>query len=175
MSAIPVNIIYLLGIPPEDLADIQAAAATLRTKLLPHLRDLNAAERRALAKMGPASVDFCDKTYAHTCGNVQLKPGFVDVDVYGQTVDDHGTLGDIMRDIDTIHDQGHDSLMLLGSQQYVFSLACYNAFQQAAKMKLPGAEQIVADLAPRFAKATATLKAAQKKAAAKSEELDEKA
>src|SRR3569833_1779115 len=99
MSAIPVNENYVLGIPPDKLFGVKAAVQTLRTDLLPYLRDLNAEQRRMLAKFGVASIDFCDKTYSHICANPQMKPGVVDLDAYGQTAADYEVLSEIVRDL----------------------------------------------------------------------------
>ena len=162
MSSTPLSSTYVLGIPPDKLANSKAAILTLRTDLLPYLRDLNAGERRALLKKD--SSDFCDKTYAHTDANPQMKPGVVDFDAYTQTAVDSDTIGDIVRDLAPVINQAQDSLLLLNSQKYSFSLACYNGFKLAAKMKMPGAELIVADLAPRFANQGRVAKASKARA-----------
>jgi len=133
--------------PPDDLVDVKAAAATLRTKFLPRLLDLNADQIRALLKFGSASTDFSDKTYAHIVANLSMKPGCVDMDPYTQSVTDYATLGDIMRDLAPIFNQGNDSLKMLGSQKYSYDLACYTASSRRAKLNIPGADLIVADLA----------------------------
>ena len=151
MSSTPINITYLLGIPPDELADIKAAVSTLRTKFLPRLADLNAAQIRALTKFGSASTDFSGKTYAHVVANPGMKASCIDMDLYTQIVADYTTLGDIMRDLAPVFNQGNDSLKILGSQKYSYDLASYTNFQLSQRMNVPGADLIVADLAPRFA------------------------
>ena len=172
MSSTPINIIYLLGIPPDDLTHIESAVTTLRTKFLPRLADLNADQIRALTKFGSASTDFSDKTYAHVAANPGMKASCIDMDIYTQIVADYGTLGDIMRDLAPVFNQGNDSLMLLGSEKYSYDLASYTNFQLSQRMNVPGADLIVADLAPRFAGQGRTVKAAARKAksAVKTEE-----
>lgn len=166
MSAIPVNILFVLGIPPDKQANIKAAAQTYRTDLLPYTRDLNAEQRRAGLKYGPASTDFCDKTHAYTTANPQMMPLFFDQAGFDQTMVDYDTMADIVRDLETVLDQAKDTLMILGSQRYAFALAGYNGFQYAAKMKQPGADLIVSDLEVRFARQGRGAAAAARKARA---------
>ena len=163
MSAIPVNVTFVLGIPPDKLANIKTAAQTYRTDLLPYTRDLNAEERRTGVKYGPASTDFCDKTHAYMVANPQMKPPFFDQAAFDQTVIDYDTMADIVRDLETVLDQAKDTLMILGSQRYGFALTGYEGFQYAKKMKQPGAALIVADLAKRFAGQGRALSAAMRK------------
>jgi len=59
------------------------------------------------------------------------------MDPYTQSVTDYATLGDIMRDLAPIFNQGNDSLKMLGSQKYSYDLACYTGFQSAAKLNIP--------------------------------------
>ncbi len=47
--------------PESDLHEIRASIATLRGKLLPHLRTLSAQERVELPKMGDKTVAFVQK------------------------------------------------------------------------------------------------------------------
>ena len=177
MSSNPINITYLLGIPPDDLTEIKSDIASLRAKLLSRLADLNTAQIRALLKYGSASTDFSGKTHAYADANPAMRPPFVNMDVYTQIVNDYLTLTDLMRDIAAISKQGSDTLKLLGSQKYALDLACYRGFQAAADMNVPGADLIVSDLAPRFAGQGKQVKATARKAAAaaKSEKPDTEA
>jgi hypothetical protein len=117
-------------------------------------------------KAGPASTDFCDDVFAHMEANPQMKPPFFDQDGFRQTLADNETLADIVRDLAPVFDQANDSLMILGGQKYGFALAGYNGFQYAAKMKQPGADLIVNELAPRFAGQGRTAATAARKARA---------
>lgn len=172
MSAIPVNVTFVLGIPPDKLANIKTAAQIYKTDLLPYTRDLNAEERRAALKYGPASTDFCDKTHAYMLANPQMKPVFFDQAAFDQTVADYETMADIVRDLETFLDQAKDTLMVLGSQRYAFALTGYEGFQYAAKMKQPGAALIVADLAKRFAGQGRAISAAVRKARAEAKRAE---
>jgi hypothetical protein len=63
----------------QDLTDILAAIATIRSKL-PFLVTLSAQERKEMAKMGDKSVGFDEKCTAYMASSPSFLPGFVSVD-----------------------------------------------------------------------------------------------
>jgi hypothetical protein len=139
-----------LDIPDDDLQTIQAAVQTLQDKLVPHLVNLGANEKRALPKMGSKSVDFVSKALNYASTNAQLKPAFVDIDDFSRDVSAFGLLRSLQQPMSQIADMLDDSLALSGSEAYAAALACYQSIKTAAKMNMPGAATIADDLSARF-------------------------
>jgi hypothetical protein len=139
-----------LDIPDDDMQAIRAALQVLQDKLLPHLVDLSADDRRALPKMGAKTVDFVAKALSYTRANPQYKPAFVDVDELARDLAAVGSLRELQQPLDQIAALVDASLLLSGSEAYAAALACYQSFKAAAKLHMPGAGTIANDLSERF-------------------------
>ena len=139
------------NIPDEDLQAVQAAVQTLQAKLMPHLVNIGADEKRAMAKMGSKSVDFVSKTLTYATTNPQFKPAFVDIDSFSHDVSAFGVLRSLQQPVSQLADMLDDSLAVTGSDAMNAALAYYQSVKTANKLNVPGASTITDDLATRFA------------------------
>jgi hypothetical protein len=139
-----------VAIPEEDLQAIVAALGVLQQKLVPHLVDLGAEDRRALPKMGAKSVDFVDKALKYARDNPELLPGFVDVDEFARDLGAVDALRGLQRPLNQIADMVDDSVVLSGSEAYAAALSFYQAAKIAARRGHPGAAVIADDLSAQF-------------------------
>ena len=140
-----------VDIPTDDLQAIRDAVQTLQDKLMPHLANIGADEKRALTKMGSKSVDFVSKGLGYTIANPQFKPAFVDIDEFSKSVAAYGLLRSLHQPVSQLADMLDDSMALAGSDAMTSALAYYQSVKNADKLNLPGAATIAADLAERFA------------------------
>ena len=137
-------------IPEADLAEIQAAVATLRGKLLPHLTSLDSRERLELPKMGDKTVAFVQKAMEYAKNNGDLVPPYLDFPAMEIDVKAVETLRQLAQTLGPIDDALNDSIMLSGSEAYQAALVFYSAVKNAAKGKAPNAGSIYEDLSRRF-------------------------
>ena len=138
-------------IPDDDLQAVQAAVQTLQAKLIPHLVNIGADEKRALTKMGSKSVDFVSKTLTYSNTNPQFKPAFVDLDNFSHDVTAFGLLRSLQQPVSQLADMLDDSMAVAGSDAMNAALAYYQSVKTANKLNVPGAATISDDLSTRFA------------------------
>jgi hypothetical protein len=137
-------------IPDADVEDIKAAIGTLRSKLLPHLKTLNAKERQKLPKMGDGTVAFVQKAYEYGQGHGKFVPAFLDMDAFSRDLSAIQDMNDFARGLSPICAALEDSLLLAGSEAYQGSLMFYQSVKNAMRAKDPDAKLIANDLAERF-------------------------
>jgi hypothetical protein len=152
MSSISLKSGFSYNPSPDNLAATQSAIGVLELQWQPDLIDLSAADRRALRKMGPRSVDFVSKTLSYAKANPHMVPGFVDLDAFEKDLAAYVVLQEMVSTVAKIFDMAEDSVMALGSKVLGNGLACYAGFQSAEKQGQPGAAVIVGVLSDRFAK-----------------------
>jgi hypothetical protein len=140
-----------LQIPDEDVQAVRAAIQVLQERLVPHLIDLDAEERKVLPKMGTKTVEFVDKAFHYAEANPQLKPAFIDLMEFGRDLDAVNLLLSLQRPLAQVADMVDDSLMLAGSEAYAAALTFYQATKAAAKLNIPAAGTIADDLSQQFA------------------------
>jgi hypothetical protein len=133
-----------------DLSEINAAIATLKSKLLPHLKSLNAADRHELPKMGDKTVAFVRKALDHCSQNPEIAPQFLDVDEFKTDVEAVESIRHLYAPLLQITDALGDTMMLSGSEGYSAALTFYNAVKSAQKSNIPKAGTIYEDLSSRF-------------------------
>jgi hypothetical protein len=146
----PVPNLISLQISDADMQQVDAALQTIDEKLNPQLVDLGPDQRRALAKLGPRSVDFVARAMTHLREMPQYCPGFLDVDEFQRDLDALGLLGPLHLKLSKACDLVDDSIMLAGSEAYKAALAYYNALKSAAKMGSLDARVAANDLAERL-------------------------
>ncbi|HOP65179.1 MAG TPA: hypothetical protein PK358_12055 [Spirochaetota bacterium] len=139
-----------LDIPQQDLKAIKDAIATLRVKLLPHLKALKAEDRVALPKMGDKSVAFVTKALEHCNANPELAPPFLDINEFKSDVDAAETLRSLHAPLLQITDSLSDSMLLAGSDSLSAALMFYNSVHYAQKSNIAKAGTIYKDLSERF-------------------------
>ena len=137
-------------ISDADLAEIKAAIATLKTKLLPNLKTLSAEERHDLPKMGDKTVSFVKKALEYSGSNADIAPPFLDVNAFKIDVQAVESIRAIYQPLLQITDALNDTMLLSGSEAYSGALIYYNASKSAAKTNIPGAKNVFEDLSNRF-------------------------
>lgn len=138
------------GMNESDMAEVTAAIATLKAKLLPQLKTLSADERIELPKMGDKTVPFVQKALEYCDSNIDLVPPFLDVNDLKVDVDAVVSLRSIYQPLLQITDALNDTMLLSGSEAYAGALMLYNAAKHTAKSNIYGAKNVYEDLSARF-------------------------
>lgn len=139
-----------LNIPAGDLAEINAALAVLKTKLVPHLISMSSEDKMALPKMGDKTLAFVTKALEQAELNQNLVPAYIDVDEMKTDYDAVKLLRPILVQLEELCKLTDDTMTQSGSEVYVSSLAFYNAIAAAARANVPGAQVIFDELSARF-------------------------
>ena len=137
-------------IPEADLAEVKAAIAVLKAKLLPHLKVLTVQERSDIPKMGDKTVAFVRKALDYAQLYQNLVPTFLDLEAMETDVAAVGSLWLLSRDFISVSQAVEDSIMLSGSEAYQAALVFYASVKSAAKLGVPGAQAVYDDLSARF-------------------------
>ena len=141
---------FRLNISPSDLSDIINALATLKVKLLPHLAFLSEEERRSLPKMKDLTTAFVHKSLEHAELNANLVPPYIDVATWKEDLTALNTLSPMLKQLVTLSNGVEHTMMRAGAEAYSAARNFYDAAKNAKKARVRGAEEIVADLKPRF-------------------------
>lgn len=139
-----------LNIPDADVVAIKDAIQILNEKLLPHLKNLSADDRREIPKMGDKTFAFVSKALAHMQTNPTLVPPYVAVDELKVDLEAVETLRQLYTPLRQLADLVDDTMLLSGSEAYIAALAFYNYVKGAGKAGVPGTDLIYADLKKRF-------------------------
>jgi len=137
-------------IPEADLVAVKDAIQILNEKLLPHLKNLSADDRRVIPKMGDKTFAFVSKAHAHMLGNPNLVPPYVEIEEIRTDLEAVQTLKQVYGPLRQITDLLDDTILLSGSEAYVAALAFYNYVKGAGKSGVPGTDLIYGDLKKRF-------------------------
>jgi hypothetical protein len=138
-------------IPPESIAAIDAAFATLDEHLLPHLESSGSDDRRRMARMGDKSEPFVSKAADYSQTHPEFMPGYVDVAAFQRAIRRIDLLRPYQRRFDQYKSMVDDSVGIAGSDALNGALPYYKTTKEAAKKKQPAAVTIAQDLAERFA------------------------
>jgi hypothetical protein len=139
-----------LNIPDADLVAVKDAIQVLNEKLLPHLQNLSADDRREIPKMGDKTFAFVSKAHAHMVTNPTLVPPYVAVDELKVDLEAVETLRQLFTPLRQLADLVDDTMLLSGSEAYIAALAFYNYVKGAGKAGVPGTDLIYSDLKQRF-------------------------
>ncbi|PKQ63155.1 hypothetical protein BZG02_10360 [Labilibaculum filiforme] len=137
-------------IPEADLVAVMDAIQILDDKLLPHLKNLSADDRRVIPKMGDKTFAFVSKAYAHMQANPNLVPPYVAVDELQVDLEAVQSLKQVYGPIQQLANLLDDTMLLSGSEAYIGALAFYNYVKGAGKAGVPGTDMIYEDLSKRF-------------------------
>jgi hypothetical protein len=121
-----------LNLPAADLADIDAALATLETKLA-GLIALSVDERRTLAKMGPKSEAFCRQTLVVLAQNTQMLPAGFDLAEAQNDLANLDTLRSRTARLSQLLGKAEDTEMALGSDVMNAALEGYALLKVVGK------------------------------------------
>ncbi len=139
-----------ISIDQQDLAEINRAIATLKSKLLPVLKSFGNDEKRELPKMGDKTVAFVSKALEHCSANPELVPQFLDVHEFKTDVKSIEMLRSIHSPLEQITGMLADSMLLAGSDAYAAALMFYGSVKNAKKSNVAKAGSIYDDLSSRF-------------------------
>lgn len=107
-------------------------------------------KRAGLAKLGDRTVDFDEKCALGMTSHPELVPGYV---LVAEVIKDRllrAALLEIFGVLNDLSQQVNDTLTQLGHEIYVDDLSFYSAVREAARRGLPGAENLLDELASRF-------------------------
>jgi len=138
-------------IPPESIAAIDGAFATLDEHLLPHLKLYGPKERRKRPRMGDRTEPFVSKAADYSETHPEFMPAYVDKPAFKRAVRRVGTLRPYQRRFDQYKSMVDDSMGIAGSDALMGALPYYKTTKEAAKNKQPAAMTIADDLGERFA------------------------
>lgn len=141
-----------ITISDTDMADIDAAIATLNEKLAPYLISLSTEDRMSLPKLGDRTRAFVDKAREYAQQYPELVPNFVNLDDFDTDLTANAVLSRILRGIQPLTSNLEDSHLLSGSEAYQAALIYYRSVKMAAESDIPNASAIYRDLAKRFEK-----------------------
>lgn len=130
------------------IADIESSLA--------FLINLTAKERQELPKMGSATQSFVSKALEIAGNNPQFVPPYADIPAMKKDYELALRLQGIEMQLASLLEKVSDTNLAAGSEAYVTGLTVYNSLKAAAKVNVPGAKALAAELAERFAQASET-------------------
>ena len=137
-------------IPEADIAAIDAAFATLVSKLLPHLTTILPQDKMEMAKMGDKSFALVIKGLEYCLKNPPLVPNFLDTEAYQRDVAAITLLRAYLQTLERLCRAVDDTLTLAGVEALQATLMFYNSAKQGAKANIENASVIYNDLSARF-------------------------
>ncbi|MDX2303890.1 MAG: hypothetical protein NW226_13875 [Microscillaceae bacterium] len=139
-----------LNIPDADMTAINQAIQTLQDKLLPHLLELNKAEKESIPKMKDKTIAFVTKATEHSEQKPMLVPQYVDVKEMRKDLEAVELFRQLSNSINQIAKGLDDTMTVAGSEAYIAALAFYQSVKVGAKLNVPGAQEVYDDLSVRF-------------------------
>jgi hypothetical protein len=136
-----------------DREAVKQAIATIRTTL-PFLIDLEADDRKTLAKMGNKSRAFVDQALEIALANPEVLPRAFDIDDMEQRIALLDTLTPLLLSLNQLQDMLDDTCLALRSEVYAAALTVY----KHAKINGQGSglETTLSDMGQRFRKSSRT-------------------
>jgi hypothetical protein len=135
---------------------ILTAIATIEANL-DFLINLTPQERQALPKMGSATQSFVSKALEIANNNPQFVPPYVNVPEMQKDYSLAVRLQGLEMQLASLHEKVADTNLAVGSEAYITGLTLYNSLKAAARVNVPGAKALAAELAERFTTAGGTL------------------
>ena len=141
-------------LPSAEQKELQIGLEKIQNTLSKYLIALTPKEKQHLPKMSDGTLPFVEKSLAYSQSNKEYVPPYLDADELGRDVQAVEDLTVLYRSVKQLGSKLEDTILLAGSEAYVASLSYYNSVKMAAKLDVPGAKTIYADLKQRFAKST---------------------
>jgi hypothetical protein len=129
---------------------IREAIGVLQDELVPQLVSLGPEQRRGLPKMGDKTVSFVSKALDYARAHPHMRAPYVELDEFARAWETVELMFAMQRPLRLVTGLLDDSLLLAGSETYTAALACYQVVKGAARLKVPGAATVAADLGQRF-------------------------
>lgn len=134
----------------DQKEQMKESVQNLSEILIPMLKALTPRQRQTIPKMGDRSIQFVNKVLDYASANPEFLPAYMNGQELAQDIGVVNDLNDVYRPLMQIIKLLDDSIMLAGSEAFKSSLQYYNSVKMGAKMNVPGAKTIAADLAKRF-------------------------
>ena len=138
---------------PEQLAAILAKIAELKA-LMPWGINLTAEEKQSQIKMGDALMPFVAKAVTLEENNPTLVPNYLNVPEHRKDFNFTGQLDIIHQQLGQVFEMVDDTRTEAGSESLVPALSFYRFVQGAARENVPGADFVVGELSPFFARSS---------------------
>ena len=146
----PQQNLFTLNLQQQDIAEINTAIATLKTKLIPALKSMNYEDKNELPKMGDKTIAFVTKAIEHCESNPELVPPFLDTAEFKKDISAIETLRSFYSPLEQVTAMLSDSMILAGSDAYSAALMFYGSVKSAKKSNVAKAGSIYDDLSSRF-------------------------
>ena len=146
----PQQNLFTLNLQQQDIAEINKAIATLKTKLIPALKSMNYEDKNELPKMGDKTIAFVTKAMEHCESNPDLVPPFLDTEEFKKDMKAIETLRSFYSPLEQVTGMLSDSMILAGSDAYSAALMFYGSVKSAKKSNVAKAGSIYDDLSSRF-------------------------
>ncbi|MEO7309786.1 MAG: hypothetical protein ABIX01_05280 [Chitinophagaceae bacterium] len=134
----------------QDVDDIKAAIKLIESKM-PFLIALDVAEKTALFKQGPKSVDFVNDAMNATVNFPELLPPALDRVEFLKDGNLYKVLSDINQPLAALAQKVEDTYTAVGSEAMGAALQVY-AYVQTAAPNVPGVKPLADKLQERFKK-----------------------
>ena len=106
--------------------------------------------------MGSATQSFVSKALEIATNNPQFVPPYVNVPAMKKDYDLAVRLQGIEMQLASLCEKVSDTNLAVGSEAFVTGLTLYNSIKAAAKVNVPGAKALAAELAERFVATSST-------------------
>jgi hypothetical protein len=132
------------SISRDDIEEIRDEANTLYNKTLAASSGiaLSEAERRRLRGSGVRRYGFIDKTRDLAVDNPQFLPPYLDMDNFYTSIRQIEGLRDVAATLEQTLRIVNDNLLLAGDDAFRQALMYYNAVREAARRRVPGAQEL---------------------------------
>src|SRR5690606_28170316 len=132
-------------ITEEQRTAVLTAIETIETNI-DFLINLTPAERETIPKMGENTVSFVMKATDMAEINPEFVPPYVDAVEFRSDYERALTLKQLGIQIISLGEKFIDTSMASGSESYVTALTFYNSLKAAARMNVPGANELAVEL-----------------------------
>ncbi len=137
-------------IPQNILDDAMAKAVEIDELLQPYYVQLSNEDKAQVPKMADETAPFAEKTIEFMNNEPQFNPPYVDVAETEKDFSNHKRIRPLREKLEGLAGKVKDVGIAAGSDTFIQTLAYYNSAKRAAKMGVPGADDVVNELKQRF-------------------------
>jgi hypothetical protein len=138
------------ALPNAVVAEVETHLKAIATLLGGVLQNLEAKDRRAMAKMGDKTLAFVQKALQYGGQNVAMVPSYISLAEAEADLLLTNQLDSILKLLAPLCQSVQDTEMMAGSDAYMAGLGIYNHVKGAAANNVQGATSIADDLSARF-------------------------
>jgi hypothetical protein len=132
------------------VAEVENHLRAIATLLGGVLQNLEAKDRRAMAKMGDKTLAFVQKAVQYGTQNAGMVPSYISLPEAQADMQLTNQLNSILKLLAPLCQSVQDTEMMAGSDAYMAGLGIYNHIKGAAANNIQGATTIADDLSSRF-------------------------